>query len=258
MVHKPHLAEQTLYSTLSDSLDERGRAYFVRRGTGRRLAISDIHGCFETFLSLLEKVGLNKDDQLFLLGDFIDRGPYSRLVVKYVKSLIVEGYQIFPLRGNHEQLFLDLNRAQPHKLALFAERQNAAHMLKHNAALWPGMDRFFGILPYYYETEGHYLVHAGFDTRSRKPFKSWHHMLWTRQFEYDLLQYEGKRIIHGHVPQALKRIESAAASGAKICPIDNGCVRAGHAGYGKLVCIDIDSGELWKKKNSDTLSLLIA
>lgn len=257
MNSKIHLAEQTLQAMLGEPLEPRGRAYFVPRGSGRRLAISDIHGCFETLASLLEKVGLNKDDQLFMLGDFIDRGPYSRLTVKYVKSLIVSGYQVFPLRGNHEQLFLDFNRTHPHKLALFAERQNAAHMLKNQQTLWPGMDRFFGVLPYYYETDQHLLCHAGFDTRSKNPFRSWHHMLWTRQFEYDMTIYEGKRIIHGHVPNALKRIETAAAAGAKICPIDNGCIRSGHQGYGRLVCIDLDTGELWKKKNADTVAVTV-
>jgi serine/threonine protein phosphatase 1 len=255
MIPKAHLAEQTLQNRLSQPIDTRGRAYFVPKGKGRRLAISDIHGSFETFSSLLDKVGLNKDDQLFLLGDFIDRGPYSRLVVKFVKSMIVDGYDLYPLRGNHEQLFLDFNRAQPHKLALFAERQNAGHMLRSSAELWPGMDRFFGVLPYYYETDQHFLVHAGFDTRSKKPTRSWHHMLWTRQFEYSALKYQDKRIIHGHVPHLFKRIEAAIGNGANICPIDNACVRAGHQGYGRLVCADLDSGQLWKMKNIDTVAV---
>ncbi len=234
------------------SIDPRARVYHIPRGQGRRLAISDIHGCFETFSALLDKVGLNKDDQLFLLGDFVSRGPYSRLVVKYIKMLIVQGYQIYPLRGNHEQLYLDFNRSQPHKLGLFAERQNASHLLKRPEFLWPGMDRFFGILPFYFETESHLLVHAGFDTFSKKPLRSWHHMLWTRQMVYDMLKYEGKRVIHGHVPKHIKAIEEAAATGAMITPIDNGCVRAGQSGYGKLVCIDMDSGTVWKKKNADS------
>jgi Predicted phosphoesterase len=41
----------------------------------RILAISDIHGELELFDSLLEKVNYDADeDQLILLGDYVDRG----------------------------------------------------------------------------------------------------------------------------------------------------------------------------------------
>ena len=39
--------------------------------------ISDIHGCYEQFLLLLEKIRFGADDQLILAGDAIDRGTGS-------------------------------------------------------------------------------------------------------------------------------------------------------------------------------------
>jgi serine/threonine protein phosphatase 1 len=30
-------------------------------------AVSDIHGCYRTFEALLQRIGLDKDDELFLL-----------------------------------------------------------------------------------------------------------------------------------------------------------------------------------------------
>lgn len=36
--------------------------------------ISDIHGCYEQFLLLLEKIRFGADDQLILAGDAIDPG----------------------------------------------------------------------------------------------------------------------------------------------------------------------------------------
>ena len=43
----------------------------IPQNTGRRFAISDIHGCGKTFIYLVEDIlNLKKDDQLFILGDF--------------------------------------------------------------------------------------------------------------------------------------------------------------------------------------------
>ena len=51
---------------------------------GRRLVITDIHGCAKTFKKLLDKVGLNENDQLFLLGDYINRGPSKQVIDKII------------------------------------------------------------------------------------------------------------------------------------------------------------------------------
>ena len=76
--------------------------------TGKRYSISDIHGCFNTFRHLVEEgIKLTKSDQLFLLGDYVDRGPYSQEVLDYIMHLMDRGYHIFPLRGNHENDLLD-------------------------------------------------------------------------------------------------------------------------------------------------------
>ena len=63
--------------------------------------------CFYTFKKLIEeKIQLSKLDQLFLLGDYIDRGPRNREVLDYILTLMDEGYKIYPLIGNHEYFVL--------------------------------------------------------------------------------------------------------------------------------------------------------
>ena len=37
-------------------------------------AISDIHGCYEEYIKLLEKINFSEDDTLYILGDICDRG----------------------------------------------------------------------------------------------------------------------------------------------------------------------------------------
>ena len=37
--------------------------------------ISDIHGCYEKYIKMLEKIKFSSDDTLYVLGDVLDRGP---------------------------------------------------------------------------------------------------------------------------------------------------------------------------------------
>ena len=68
--------------------------------TGRRIAVGDIHGCYNTFESLIEdEIRLKTEDQLFLLGDYIDRGIRNREVLDYIIELKKEGFQNFPFNG---------------------------------------------------------------------------------------------------------------------------------------------------------------
>ena len=74
----------------------------------RLIAISDIHGCFDTFYELcIKKIDLKKSDKLILLGDYIDRGGKSREVIDFIIDLKGKGFDITPLSGNHEAMLVD-------------------------------------------------------------------------------------------------------------------------------------------------------
>ncbi len=245
-------AVKQLDKVLTDPLDRRKRSFYIEKPeSGRRFVITDIHGCFQTFLKLLDKISLKKVDQLFILGDMVDRGPYSYLVIEKIVQLINEGYAIFPLRGNHEQLFLNFNRENPRKLKTFAGRQYARHLLNETGHLPEFIDLFFSRLPYYYETDIAYLVHAGFNTRKINHFEEWKDMIWMRRFEYDKKKFKKKMVIHGHVPIPFDDISSAVVSANKNINLDNGCIRADILGYGRLVCLNMDTNEIISQKNKD-------
>jgi hypothetical protein len=65
--------------------------------TGRLIAIGDIHGCAAEFAELLDKLALRRGDRLVLLGDLINRGPDSRLVIDLARAARARC-----LLGNHE------------------------------------------------------------------------------------------------------------------------------------------------------------
>ena len=73
----------------------------------KQYAIGDIHGCSKTFKELLDKIGLIEGDELYLLGDYIDRGPDSKGVIDTIFELREKGFKVICLRGNHESMLLD-------------------------------------------------------------------------------------------------------------------------------------------------------
>lgn len=62
--------------------------------------ISDIHGCYDEFRTLLEKIHFSEKDTLFVLGDVIDRGPKPVEVLQFMSMQS----NIFPVVGNHEYI----------------------------------------------------------------------------------------------------------------------------------------------------------
>lgn len=73
--------------------------------TKRKIIIGDIHGCIDELKSLVTKIAITSDDELYFIGDLIDKGPDSVAVVKYVFELSKVNKTILIL-GNHEEKFL--------------------------------------------------------------------------------------------------------------------------------------------------------
>ena len=70
--------------------------------TSRRIFIGDVHGHYDGLMRLLAMIDPDASDQVYFVGDLIDRGPKSAQVVEFVRQ---GPYQC--VLGNHEQLLLD-------------------------------------------------------------------------------------------------------------------------------------------------------
>lgn len=217
---------------------------------GRRYVITDIHGYYDTFCKLLEKIKLKKHDQLFLLGDFIDRGRKGKEVLDKVISLIDEGYLIYPLRGNHEQAVLDSHRnIKKNGPARRVPTLGGTKGIRdEKRLLLPKYFKLIKKLPYFYQLDDFLLVHAGFDFSKVKPFKDYHSMIWIRNYQTDLKATKGRTIIHGHTRRGLSLIKKNIKSKANIIGIDNMIHKKIRAKqdpeYGNMLCLDLDSYEL--------------
>ncbi len=65
--------------------------------------VSDIHGEYDKFVEILDKIGLKDEDTLYVLGDIVDRGPNP------IKTLLklMEMPNAICIVGNHELMALD-------------------------------------------------------------------------------------------------------------------------------------------------------
>jgi serine/threonine protein phosphatase 1 len=78
----------------------------MMRGDFMLYVMSDVHGCFRTFEKMLKKIGFKPSDQLYILGDVIDRGAYGVDMLRHVMAQS----NVKMLMGNHEYLMLDMLR----------------------------------------------------------------------------------------------------------------------------------------------------
>jgi len=69
-------------------------------------AISDIHGEYERFLTLLDRIHFSPDDTLYLLGDLVDRGPQPMQLLQDVAARD----NVYALLGNHDAAARELLR----------------------------------------------------------------------------------------------------------------------------------------------------
>lgn len=213
----------------------------------RRLAISDIHGCADTFSALIEGIRLKKKDQLFIVGDAINRGPNSAAVLDFIIDLRTKHYQVYYLRGNHEQLVIRSERKS------IEERKKLFKSLKSKNLLKAGeiKVKYLELLKstyHYVELDQYYLVHGGFNLRLENPFEDSESMLNMKRFEGNRSLLNNKTVITGHSPTAIGTItKNLQLNKASIC-IDNGCINS-KKGQGNLLCLELNSQQIILQKN---------
>lgn len=174
--------------------------------------IGDIHGMHDKFIELLDK--LPKDiEQIYTVGDLIDRGPDSK---KVVQECIDRG--IICVKGNHEDMFLDaLRNERKYDPGIFLMNggyetlQSYGLEIKHGSlASVPMPDdhlEFIINMPYYIETDDFILSHAGVASHIEKTFKdcstrSQQELMWDRTSKArDLSKFQ----VYGHTP--VKEVE---------------------------------------------------
>lgn len=63
-----------------------------------RYMISDIHGCYEEYRKLLDEIQFSDEDELYVLGDAMDRGPEP---IKVIQDIMTRPNAVYII-GNHD------------------------------------------------------------------------------------------------------------------------------------------------------------
>lgn len=216
---------------------------------GRRIAIGDIHGCYYTFKNLLEnEIKIEKGDQLFLLGDYINRGNNSAKVLDYILILISEGFSIFPLRGNHEQKFLQAFELGWDYFEDFLLSYGSIDLFNEEVDKYIG---FCSNLSYAYYSKGFFLSHCGISPFENSIVTDIRTMFSEINLQLDQKILKESKFVHGHIEKPFFEIEDAIQKRSKNLNIDAGCVYFDNPVFGYLLGLDLDQFKLYKQKNID-------
>ena len=220
-----------------------------------RYALTDIHGCARTFKALVqEQLKLQKTDELYILGDLVNKGPDSKGVIDFILHLRNQHYQVHCLRGNHDDMLLKSAKKGARALNLTPAEEELTLQsfdISDFEDLPKKYKAFLKGLPYYLELPDYYLVHAGFDFKQSNIFKDTNAMMNIRDYKVDWEKLGHKRLLHGHTPTALHSIKKAVSHGDSQINLDAGCAYYKNATYGNLVALDLDSQELFVQPNED-------
>lgn len=207
------------------------------------IAIGDIHGCANTLNKLLERLVLIKDDHLVFMGDYIDRGPFSKGVINHLIELQNE-YKCTFLRGNHETLMLDyLDGGEFNIWRVNGGLATLNSYVSNNKQIEiPDIHiDFIRSTVSYFETEDFFFVHAGLKPNitidQHKEMYDDEVYLWERShLKAENFVWE-KTVVCGHTPQP------EPINRPQLLAIDTGCVYYNHNRLGKLTAVRLPERE---------------
>ncbi len=231
----------------------------------RKIAITDIHGCHLTFKKLVrDVVQLTLTDELYLLGDYIDRGPGSKEVFDYIFELKNTGHKVRCLKGNHEQVLIECIEGHGKFSAWlsYGGRMTLdSFHVEYPNQIAPKYLNFMDELEYYIEVDDYILVHAGLNFMTTDPLKDKSGMLWSRDWEAHTNKewLAGRRIIYGHTPIMRHILEHnlSKLDERQLLNIDVGCYGTYVPGYGHLSAFDMTNQQLFFQENIDDMSAWI-
>jgi serine/threonine protein phosphatase 1 len=225
----------------------------------RTLVIGDIHGGFRALQQVTDRAGLQSDDRLFFLGDYVDGWSQSVEVIEYLMELS-NLYACIFIKGNHDawceewlaggdvstDWLLHGGLATLNSYAGAGPAQRQRHL------------EFFNRAPLYHQDEHRRLfIHAGFTSvhgPSRERFPSnffWDRTLWETALAVNDLIPRGSiyyprrlmlydEIFIGHTPTTNYDIDTPMHK----CNVWN--VDTGAAFLGRISIMDIDTKQYWQ------------
>lgn len=193
--------------------------------------IGDIHGCQKSLKKLLNLLYKKfKIDSFYFVGDFIDRGPYSKEVLDILLELNSEKHFLL---GNHEVMMLDfLNGELRYDDGLWLDNGGIPtlqsflgddfYKLKYGNLHSSEIKKYFAQYFSFFNNFKEYLVvrigikkffisHGGIYNFNKPPDKQYEGLsetqklhkypyIWARNCDFSKIRYFDYIIVHGHTP----------------------------------------------------------
>ena len=188
----------------------------------RIFAMSDIHGQYDLFLKMLDRIDLKREDLLVIIGDICDRGKKSyEIYMKCIKMRKL-GYNLKFILGNHEDMLLeDLENDYPIRYETeYSVFRNSKYFENKDMKDWheenfleeiEWLVKWLKNCPLVISGNENIFVHAGLDLNKVLEKQEKETVLWTREEFWlmenvELEEYKGKNIYFGHTPNINGRI----------------------------------------------------
>ncbi|NJN48650.1 MAG: serine/threonine protein phosphatase [Alkalinema sp. RL_2_19] len=165
----------------------------------RRIVIGDVHGHYDGLMQLLDTIAPGADDEIYFLGDLIDRGPKSAQVVDFVRQ-----HDYACVLGNHEQMAIEAfpdSEISPPALQAWLHSGGRATLASYeDPVLIMEHLEWFQTLPSYIDLGDLWLVHAGVHPQMPLHEQDREQFCWIREPFHNVSEpiFGDKLIITGH------------------------------------------------------------
>ena len=216
----------------------------------RQIVIGDVHGHYDTLITLLDSISPTSEDEIYFLGDLIDRGPNSAQVVDLVMR---NQYQC--LRGNHEEMLLDVVGSGEVSIELYQGwlySGGHATVASYDNKIPQEHIDWIKSLPLYLDLGNFWLVHAGVDPNIPLQQQSADQFCWIREAFHssDRAFFSDKLIVTGHtITFTLPGVQPGQiAAGPGWLNIETG---AYHHNSGWMTALDLNQQKVYQANTLD-------
>ncbi|WP_055069877.1 metallophosphoesterase [Clostridium massiliamazoniense] len=215
-----------------------------------RYVMSDLHGCYDDYIEMLNLIEFSKEDELYILGDIFDRGSKALEIYEH----IVANENIHLIKGNHEQLVENYFKEEGFKSIKdlngielkYGIDDIRAKLIFKGIEYQKNLYEYLKELPVYKAVNNFILVHGGLTIPDEKStlkeildYNPSENLLWYRNHIGNEKYHCKYKIICGHTPTISIEEDGKILRRKSYIYIDCGCSFREYGGY--LGCLDLDN-----------------